>query len=409
MGLVLPNLNEVSKKNKVIKKKPSLVARYNWGQPLSTETHYKDEWVDTGWIGFFHLDKVLSIAIEEGASDVHLTPEQDVCFTVLGDIEHHPEFFKPNEDIMSDLVKGLLNHSQRALYIKNSDYDCAYEIKFGPYKGRRLRVNIGRTFDEDFLVFRIINNKIPSLSALNVEKELVEWSKLPNGLFLICGPTGTGKSTTLASILRNLQKNYSKKIITIEKPIEYVYPKDGKALVVQREVGIDCLSFYNGLTATARENADIILIGEVRDSEEVGQLLRAAEMAHLAISTMHTNSVATTLNRIQALFSGTDRNRILSQLGDTLRGLANQVLVKSIDGQSVSAVREILTIDENTRKFIQTGDVQGLRDYQFAHKITMEDNLVKAIKARRCTFAEGRSKSPFPDVFDKIAKREGLI
>lgn len=407
----LPNLNDALKSNNNAKlplpalSKESKLTNYDWGEPLSTETHTSVTFQEDGWVGFTNLDMILSEGIEAGASDVHLTPEQGVAFTINGDIYHEEQYAIPSGDVMDDLIHAILTNVEYSEYAPTRDYDFAYEIGHGPYTGRRFRGNVGRTFGKDFLVFRIINDVIPSMQSLGVDKELQEWAELPSGLWMICGPTGTGKSTTLASIVRHMQLTTPKKIITIEKPIEYTYPNDGKALIVQREVGIDTNSFSNGLTAAMRENPDVILIGEVRNNEEVSELLRAAESGHLAISTMHTNAVATTINRIQSLFDGDERGRILSTLSDTLRGLGNQALVKGPNGKRF-AVRELLTFNQETRKLVAAGDVAGIRDYQRKHHITMEDKLVKLVLDKKCSMKEARSKAAFPDEFDEIYKSQ---
>ena len=396
--------NEPEEKELPKVKKISKLTDYDWGQPISTENHLSNTFADDGWIGFFNLDMVLSEAIEAEASDVHITPEQRVAFTVKGDIEFHDEYHIPDKQTMDDLSHAILNHVDYSEYAHERDYDFAYVIRRGPYEGRRFRGNIGRTFSEDVFVFRVISDVIPSMRSLGVEQELIDWSELHSGLWMICGPTGTGKSTTLASIIHHLQLTQPKKIITIEKPIEYTYPHEGKSLVVQREVGMDTNSFANGLTAAMRENPDVILIGEVRNHEEVDELLRAAESGHLAISTMHTNAVATTVNRIQSLFDGSERTRVLSTLSDTLKGLANQILLKDKRGNRF-ACREILTFNKITRKLVSDGDVAGLRDYQLKKHITMEDNLVKLVLSGKCSKSEARSKAAFTDDFDEIYRK----
>lgn len=399
----LNNLKQV-KLPAVKKPKESKLTGYDWDTPLSTDDHYSNTYTDDGWVGFTNLDMILSEAIEADASDVHITPNMEVAFTIHRAIEKQPQYAIPDLRVMDDLVHAILSHEQYSQYAPARDYDFPYIIKRGPYKGRRFRGNVGRTFGADFLVFRTINEDIPTLKELKVPDELVQWSHLPNGLWMICGPTGTGKSTTLASIINDLQLNEHKRINTIEKPIEYTYPSNGKSLVVQREVGEDTNSFANGITASMRENPDVILIGEVRNNEEISQLINAAESGHLAISTMHTNAVATTLNRIQSLFDGSERRRILSTLSDTLRGLANQVLVKGINGK-MFAVREILSFNDETRKMVAEGDVRGVRDYQLRYNITMEDELVNLVIAGKVGLKEARAQAAFPDDFDRIYKQ----
>lgn len=367
------------------------------------EDYYGTDFTITGWTGMFNLDMTLSEAIRVGASDVHLTADQEVAFTILGDIVKRPDFVIPDREIMSDVIAGILNYEQQGVYVKDLDFDCSYEIRLGPYKGRRTRVNIGKSFNSDYAVFRIINDRIPSLDELTVEQPLRDWIHLPSGVIILGASTGQGKSTTLASMIRSLQLTTPKKIITIERPIEYIYPTDGKGLVTQRAVGDDVLSFYNGLTAAVRQNPDCILIGEVRNTEEVSELIRAAETGHLALSTMHTSSVPTTVNRILSLFTGDEQRRIKATLGDTLRGLCNQVLVKRVDGKSRFAVREILEINNFVRHLILTGDILGLRQYMFDNGLTMEQALFREVQNGNITIEEARSKAPDLEVFNTVA------
>lgn len=361
-----------------------------------------NEWITTGWIGMLHLDYLLTKSIIKGASDLHVTADQVISMSINGDIIRYPEYIIPDEEIMHMLIhNGILSHQEQAEFNKEYEYDGSYTLQYGPYRGTRTRINVGRTFGKYFIVFRIINDYIPTLEELDVEQEIVDWSYYPNGLFMLCGPTGTGKSTTLASVISNIQQTMKKKIITIEKPVEYLYPDDAPSLVVQREVGGDTRGFYEGLTSAMRQNPDIILLGEVRNTEEVMELLRAAETGHLAISTMHTNSVATTINRIQSLFTGNEQRRIMSTLADTLRGIGNQVLVKNAQGGRF-AVRELLTINQEIKDLIIKGDVQGIRNYQVAREATMEHKLVKAVKSGKCLREEAIKHAADPVFFNKL-------
>lgn len=370
--------------------------------PRSTGEIIENEWITTGWIGFLHLDQVLTEAIITGASDVHITSEQVVSMTRNGEIIKYDGYVIPDGETMHMLVhEGILSHQEQAAFNRDFEYDGAYTLQYGPYKGSRTRINVGRSFGEYFIVFRIINDHIPALEELGVEQEVIDWANYPNGLFLMCGPTGTGKSTTLASIVYNVLATSRKKVITIEKPIEYIYPDDTPSLVVQREVGGDTRGFYEGLTSAMRQNPDIILLGEVRNTEEVTELLRAAETGHLAISTMHTNSVATTMNRIQNLFTGNEQSRIMSTLADTLRGVANQVLVKDKDDGRF-AVREILSINEEIKEMIVKGDIQGIRQYQIDRKITMEHKLAEAVLEGKCYESEARKQVVDINLFNKV-------
>lgn len=364
-----------------------------------------------GWVGSLHLDKILTDAVIEGASDVHISADQTISFTRNGDIARRYEYEVPTQEIMHSLIhEGILSQQDQAIFNTELSFDGSYTIQHGPlakYFKQRTRLNVSRTFGNYSMVFRIINDTIPPLKSLEVEDEIVSWGDNPNGLILLCGPTGTGKSTTIASVIRNIQQTTRKKIITIENPVEYIYPDDSDGLVIQAEVGNDTLGFYEGLTSAMRQHPNVIVLGEVRNTEEVQELLRAAETGHLAISTMHTNSVATTISRIQNLFSGEDQKRIMSTLSDSLRGVGNQVLVKDRkDG--MFAVRELLTVDEEIRELILNGDIKGIRGHQMKHKKTLEHNLVKAIKSGRCLKSEAAKHTSDSMLFNKLIKEEGL-
>lgn len=407
--LSLPDLDSFD--NPDLRNKDTYSIQFNdayWGEPESDSERFVDEWHETGWIGEFHLDKVLSEAIVKGASDVYLQPDRTVSFSILGDSIKQPHIHIPSKQIMEYVIQGVLTKQAHGLYVRDLDYDGAYEIRFGPFKGRRFRVNIGYTFNENFAVFRVINEVIPSAKEIELEEEIIKWASYPDGLFLICGATGSGKSTTIASLIRDIQLREHKVIVTIERPIEAIYPDDGLATVLQRSVSDDVLTFENGLTAAMRQNPDIIVIGEVRNRAEVSELIRAAETGHLSISTMHTNSVATTINRIMSLFDSTDKGRIMNTLSDTLRGIANQVLVKGVDGNRF-AVREILTINDEIKSLIANGDSEGVRQYQRRNQITMEHGLVQAVYEGKCTIESARKHTSYPEYFDSLLEDVGLV
>lgn len=386
---------------------PAMRAMLNWKPPApkSDQDSLVNEWIQTGWVGFLHIDEILTEAILTGASDVHITADQKVSMTRNGDILRYSSegYAIPDEETMHMVIHdGILNMQEQAQLNKNFEYEGAYTLMYGPMAGRRTRLTIGRTFGKYFMVFRIISEHIPTIEELKVDQELVDWAKYPNGLFLLCGPTGSGKSTTLASIVRDLQLNTRKKIITIEKPIEYIYPDDAPSLVVQRDVGEDTRGFYEGLTSAMRQSPNVILLGEVRNTEEVTELLRAAETGHLAISTMHTNSVPTTINRIQNLFDGNEQRRIMSTLADTLRGIGNQVLVKTKDGNGRFAVRELLSINNEIKELIVNGDIRGIRKYQIEREATMEHKLANAVKEGMCNYEDALSQTTDPALFNSL-------
>lgn len=208
----------------------------------------------------------------------------------------------------------------------------------------------------------------------------------------------------MSSLIQEIQFRRAEKIITIEKPIEYVYGvKPGqKAYITQREVGRDSREFSAALTSAMRQAPNIILVGEVRNRTEIDELLRAAETGHLAISTMHTTSCPATINRIRSMYEGDEQLRVLATLADNLRGMMTQALVKSLDGKSRFAVREVLQVDKEIKEYVLQGNVQAMRDYQEARGITMEHELVKAVHNGKASIDSARSKAPNPLYFDEL-------
>lgn len=350
----------------------------------------------------FRIDKVVEKAIDLQASDIHLSADTEIAFSVRGDIVRMPEFGIVPSVILQRAYTKITTNVAQSKFAEDLELDTSYRVKTGKYKGRRLRLSVGRSFTNVFMVFRIISEEIPSPEQLGINPVVQGWTSLPNGLVLICGPTGTGKSTTFASLIRKIQLERAQKIITIEKPIEYVYGNVGKAFITQREVGSDARNFSNALTSAMRQAPDIIMVGEVRNREEIDELLRASETGHLALSTMHTNSPSATITRIKSMYEGDEQLRVLGSLKDNVRGIANQVLLKTIDGKSRFAVQSVLNVTDEVSKMIGEGDSNAIEQYMRRNGSTMEHELVKAFHSGRCTLDEARSKSASPIFFDSL-------
>lgn len=223
----------------------------------------------------------------------------------------------------------------------------------------------------------------------------------------ICGGfITTHNSTTFASMIRKIQLERAQKIITIEKPIEYVYGTEGKAVIVQREIGKDSRTFAGALKSAMRQHPKIIMVGEVRDQEEVDEVLRAAETGHLALTTLHATSPPGAINRIMSLYEGEDRLRILSSLKDNVRGIANQTLVKTKDGKSRVALYAILTVTPEVSLMIGAGDVEGLQNYMRDNELTMEHKLAKAVSEGVCHLEDARAQAAFPTLFDELINEQ---
>lgn len=357
--------------------------------------------------GGFDIDAIISLAIDMGASDVHISPDDLVSFTVLSDIHKIQDFGVMPAAIVQRIFTEITSHVSQADFSADLELDTSYVVRTGKHKGRSLRLNVVKTFSHFAMTFRVITNNIPSPADLGITGSLLDWCSLPNGLVMMNGKTGSGKTTTLASLVRQIQLTRPCKIITIERPIEFIYGTDGKALITQREVGRDTRTFAGALTSAMRQAPDIIMLGEVRTKVEVNELLRAAETGHLAISTMHTNSAPTTVNRIRSLYEGDDQVRILGSLAEVTRGFANQVLLKTKDGSGRFAVREVLEVNEDISKMISVGDIDGIKNYQLDHGITMDHGLVDAVSKGLCHHSAARIESSNVPLFDKLIKELG--
>lgn len=363
---------------------------------------------DTDEFAGFNIDAIIGLGIDMGASDVHISSEDLIAYTVLGSINKVQDFGVIPAAVVQRIYTEITSHVSQSDFATDLELDTSYIVRTGKHKGRRLRLNVGKSLGNFYMVFRVVNNEIPTPADLGITGSLLDWCSLPNGLVMMNGPTGTGKTTTLASLIRQIQLTRPCKIITIERPIEFVYGTDGKALITQREVGgRDTRTFAGALTSAMRGAPDIIMLGEVRNKVEVNELLRAAETGHLAISTMHTNSAAETINRIRSLYQGDDQLRILGSLSEVVRGFANQVLVPTKDGSSRFAVREILDVDEDISQMILNADIQGIKRYQFETKQTLEHGLVQAVIDDRCTANDARLKANSIPVFNRLLEQEG--
>lgn len=579
----------------------------------------------------FDIDNVLAVAINAGASDVDIIANDEVSFEIRGDMVRASEFGLVSPEITTRLQLSIISHVLEQDFVENLELDTAYVIRTGEHKGRRLRLSVGKSFGEIFMVFRVISDQIPTPTDLGLPQVIQDWVNLPNGLVIFAGPTGSGKalrldtlvltpdgsvplreirvgdfvvdrsgqsvqvlaesevndrpelycislgdgqkiyadnnhewvikdehkssavdkieqvakdlahmnlshhqilgilsslqipyvihmedlvailhdekkysrgyeaftklaewmkkdqeatlrteqlkaavhhipvfksravsplssslakngkmelqeeyieivsiekiaksspeygpvkcltvnsetstflcadyvvthnSTSFASMINEININKAKKIVTIEKPIEYVYPLK-KAVITQREIGKDARSFSNALKSAMRQHPKIIMVGEVRDREEVDEVLRAAETGHLALTTIHATSPPGVINRIMSLYEGEERLRILSSLKDNLRGIANQTLLKTVDGSSRFAVQAILNVTPEVSDMIGEGDVAGLQKYMQDNELTMEHQLVKAVRGGRCTIESAREQATLPAYFDELLR-----
>lgn len=312
----------------------------------------------------------------QGASDLHLVGDEKPMIRVQGALKNIEEE-TISATLLEEWVMGMLSEEQKARFAENLELDIGY--KSG---GVRFRVNLHRQEGKIGIAARSIPEEIPSTEDLRFEPILNELPNLLNGLVLVVGPTGSGKSTTIASMVEEVNKTRKAHIVTIEDPIEFLF-KDKESLIVQREVGTDTKSFADALKHVLRQDPNVIVVGEMRDAETISTVLTAAETGHLVFSTLHTSTAAEAIERIVDVFEGSKQKQVLIQLGAVLRAVVAQQLIPTKDGRRVAA-REVLIntpavanlIKENNIAQIVSAMQTGAKDGM----ITMDNSLKKLVE-----------------------------
>jgi twitching motility protein PilT len=346
-----------------------------------------------------HIDQLLRLLVQQEGSDLHLSCGNPPILRVHGRLQRTP-YKELTPGGLQTVLFELLTDAQRAHFEETSDLDFAYEID----GLARFRGNIFRQHRGLGGVFRVIPSTIPSADDLKLPDVIRGFTHLHRGLVLVTGPTGSGKSTTLAAMIDLINRTRGEHIITIEDPIEFVH-QPVESLVNQREVGPHTSSFASALKAALREDPDVILVGELRDRETMSLALTAAETGHLVFGTLHTNNAHKTIDRIIDLFPGEQQNQVRAMLAESLRGVIAQQLLRRKGGTGRVVAHEILVgtpaISNLIREgktfqipsIIQTGKKDGM--------VQMDQSIMNALMTRQIDGAEAYAKA-----MDKALFRE---
>jgi twitching motility protein PilT len=303
------------------------------------------------------IKQLFDILLEKEGSDLHLLEGEKPKIRLNGKLvtlENEPVL---NRDVIQDLLQEICITVDWNHFMKNRDLDFSYEIE----NKARFRVNYYFQQHGMAAVFRTIPNHIQTLDELKLPAVLKTFSKQMSGLILVTGPTGSGKSTTLAAILDDINTHSSRYILTIEEPIEYVH-MNKKSYFCQREVGKDVPSFQEALRSAPRQNCDVILVGEMRDYETISLALTAASMGKLVLGTLHTNSAIKTVDRIIDVFPSNEQWKARNMLAESLYGICAQILLKRIDDQGRVPANEILIATQGLASSIREGDTSNIRN-----------------------------------------------
>lgn len=300
------------------------------------------------------IEDLLQEAYHRGASDVHMSVGIPPIFRIHGKLVRG-EASSLSLDTIESIAKKLMSPTEWKQFLSTGEID--FSQSFPP--DFRVRFNVYRQRNNIGIAARMIPKKIPSLEELHLPQLLQDLVLEPNGLILVTGPTGSGKSTTLAAMIDYVNQREAKHIITLEDPIEYEH-SHGKSIIHQREVGVDTKSFAAGLRASLRQDPDIILVGEMRDYETISTAITAAETGHLVLSTLHTNNAPETIHRIIDVFPPHQQNQVRIQLAQVLVGIISQQLLPTIDGSGRVVATEVLINQPSVANLIRNEKVDQI-------------------------------------------------
>ncbi len=342
---------------------------------------------------------VMDLAIDKQASDLHFTVGSPPVLRIDGllqDVDMEPL----DSETIWEIIRKLASDRHRQQLEEEGSSDFSYEYR----EGARFRVAIFKQEQKPGIVMRLIPQEKYTFEELGLPHQLTKLCDDPNGLILVTGPTGSGKTTTLSTFLNYINENYRYHIVTIEDPIEYKY-EHKKSLINQRELGLDVLSFADGLRSAFRMDPDVILVGEMRGRETISTTITAAETGHLVFSTLHTNSASQTLNRIIDTFPEEEQNQVRSQLSLSLSAIISQALLPRRNGDGRVAAFEVLINtpgiqnmireqkEQNINSAIQTGGKKGMQ--------TMDDHLAQLHERGKISSETALAYSQNPDLLEQ--------
>ncbi|WP_022773110.1 type IV pilus twitching motility protein PilT [Butyrivibrio sp. AE2015] len=342
------------------------------------------------------IEDILREAKENGASDVHITVGLPPKMRLNGKLiamDNYDKMMPADTKLIADEV---MNDKQKEKLEENGQHDMSFSI---PGIGR-YRLNIFKQRGSIAMAFRVVATQIPTAESLGIPETVVDLYQKQRGLVLVTGPTGSGKSTTLASIIDMINNNREAHVITLEDPIEFTY-QHRMSIVNQREIGTDSNSYANALRAALREDPDVILVGEMRDLETISTAITAAETGHLVLSTVHTIGASNTVDRLIDVFPSHQQQQIRIQLAGVLEAVISQQLIPSTDGVSRSAAFEVLHVNSAVRNLIREGKSHQLITYMQTYRkqgmMTMDDAILELYRAQKISRESALQFAQDPD------------
>src|SRR6059058_638664 len=353
------------------------------------------------------IDDLLEQMVGLNASDLHVTTDSPPVYRVRGEIVRAQGFDALTPDDTRSLLYRILSSEQQKQFELNRQLDFAYALP----GYARFRVNVYYQREAVGAAFRLIPQEIKTLEELGLPPELHLLAEKPRGLVLVTGPTGSGKSTTLAAIIDEINRNRSEHILTVEDPIEFLH-RHKRCIVNQREIGPDATSFGEGLRAALREDPDVILVGEMRDLETISTALTAAETGHLVFGTLHTQSAPSTIDRIIDVFPPAQQEQVRIMIANSLQAVVTQALLPTADGVGRVAALEILLPDDAVRNLVRQAKIEQVYSVMQTKTAfgmqTMEQALADLTLRRIVNADEAFSHTNRRDILAGILERSGM-
>jgi twitching motility protein PilT len=350
------------------------------------------------------LDTMLISLVEHGGSDLHLTVDSPPMMRVHGDLHALPDYPVMTPRDTAELIRSLLSDAQWARFTSDQEIDLAYDLS----GVSRFRVNCFQQRNAFGSVMRAIPHVIKPLHELGIPDQIARFARLPRGLVLVTGPTGSGKTTTLASLLDLANSERRDHIVTIEDPIEFLH-HHRRCVVNQREVGVDTSGFAEALKRVLRQDPDIILVGELRDLETVSTALTAAETGHLVLATLHTQSAAQTIDRVIDIFPPHQQQEIRAQLSTALQGVVTQALVKRNDGLGRTVVCEVMFATAAIRNLIREGKNHQIPSFMQSSgqdgMLTFDQHLAQKVHEDAISYDKALELCHSAEEFKRLAGR----
>jgi len=355
----------------------------------------------------FSIDELLEQCVALGASDLHITVGSPPAVRVRGKLEALDGADPLDAETTQALLYRILSTEQQKRLELDKQIDLAHDVP----GAARFRVNVYFQRESLGAALRQIPQDIKSLEELGLPASLLELTTKPRGLVLVTGPTGSGKSTTLAAMIDEINRTRSEHILTIEDPVEFVH-EHKRCIVNQREIGVDATGFGQALRAALRQDPDVILLGEMRDLETIATALTAAETGHLVFGTLHTQSAPSTIDRVIDVFPAEQQQQVRTQLASTLQGVVTQTLLPTADGTGRVPALEVLFPDDAVRNLIRQGKVEQVYSVMQTNASrgmqTLEQSLADLTLRRVITRAVAMGATSRPDQFEGLLERAGF-